>query len=366
VRRILPLLAALLVLSGVVSAWGPATQRFICDEAVEAVWGQATVAECLPKKSSKFLEEYCEHLYSIKGADVYVRCKNSYQRRDFVHPANIVDEFFNDTEFWHDYSQCPIRPGPGRYLICGSKDDAPAPREAQRWFDIAGNESDTCTRVYDFCIGAAYYAKAGNPLNQIVGEEDDCYKKIVDGVEGAIISRKGSFRVSESKCEFKHSDYTQEIVVTDRRIKDIISSLVEIGEKIPKKTIELRGKVVLLANSVDSELNRGFIGSLKSEGIEVAEAKAEEFTTLRYADCVIVLGGHHSPEGVGEVADTLLYSDEKENISLKEGAKLKAVRENVWTLKQKIFLLAGHEKEDTRDAVKEYGDELINELKACV
>ncbi len=126
-------LSALILLSFTASAWGPATQRYICDEAVKQVWGQDAVVQCLPKKSSKFMGDFCEHLYRMKGADVYARCKNSLQKRDFIHPANMVDELFNDTGLWHDYSQCPVKPGPARYLMCGTREDAPAPKEAERW-----------------------------------------------------------------------------------------------------------------------------------------------------------------------------------------------------------------------------------------
>jgi len=358
-------LSALILLSFTASAWGPATQRYICDEAVKQVWGQDAVVQCLPKKSSKFMGDFCEHLYRMKGADVYARCKSSFQKRDFIHPANMVDELFNDTELWHDYGQCPVRPGPARYLMCGTREDAPAPKEAEHWFEAALKASDTCMQVYDFCIGASYYAKGENPVNQIVEEKESCYEAIVDGVENAILAGKESFRVSK-RCEFEHSDYEQDIVVTDNRIKNIISSLVASGKNLSVNPTKEAGNVVLLANSIDYELNRGLLDYLTANGIAVTRASAEEFKTLRYSACVVVLGGHHAPEGVGEVVDALLNSEEKENLTKNEGEKIRATREDVWMLQQKVIVLAGQEKEDTRGAVEENRDGVVSELKTCV
>ena len=359
--RIIHVIATLVILSLSVQAWGPATHRHICDEAVKEAFGLGVASKCLPRKSSQFMDDFCAQAYRMTDAETYRKCRDSYKKREFIHPANMPDELFNDTENFHDYSQCPVRPGPARQLLCGSKDDTPAPKEANRWFAEAGNASETCMRVYMFCIGSAYYAKGENPVNQVMKEEEDCYDTIVNGIENGIAAGKDTYR-ARIRCQFEDSSYEHDILVTEKRIGRIIGELVEVGKNISSAKMEETGKVVFLANSVDFDANHEFYVQLQSKGFSVSQANAENFNTLKYAKYLIILGGHHTGEGVGEIVDTVLLSEEKDAILASQAAYIKSESKDVWMLGQKIWVLAGYEKEQTQEAVAEHGGKIITEI----
>ncbi|MFH1789324.1 MAG: hypothetical protein ABH834_08085 [Candidatus Altiarchaeota archaeon] len=359
--KIIPVITALMILSLSVQAWGPATHRHICDEAVKEAFGLGVASKCLPRKSSAFMDEFCAQAYKMTDAETYRECRDSYKRREFIHPANMPDELFNDTENFHDYSKCPIRPGPAKQLLCGSKDDAPAPREANRWFDEAKRASETCMKVYMFCIGSAYYAESENPVNQVMNEEEDCYNAIVNGIEEGIAAGKDTYR-ARTRCEFKDSSYEHDMLVTEKRINGIIEDLVEIGKNISSSEVEAAGNVVFLANTADFDANHEFYVQLQSKGLSVSHANAENFNTLKYAQYVIILGGHRSGEGVGEITDTVLMTEEKNNLLASQDAYLQALSQDVWKLDQKVWVLAGYEKEQTRKAVEEYGSQIITAI----
>lgn len=351
----------LIALVAQAGAWGPATHRFVCDEAVKEVWGEGIATKCLPRKSSAFMDEFCELIYRVKGVQAFQLCRDSYQRRNFIHPANIPDELFNDTALFHDYSRCPIRPGPARNFLCGAKEDAPAAREAWNWFNMSMKADEVCLRVYEFCIGSAYYAKAENPLNQMKGEKDNCYNTIVDGVEEKIIDGKSSFRVS-TRCEFKDFDYKHDLGVTEALFESMISTLAGIGRNISAAPLKEENKAVLLANSIDFSLNSDFFEHMKTKGITVTQADATNFETLKYSKYVIILGGHRSPEGVGEIVDSILLSSEKEKLLSSGTEKMVTVKENVWSLGQKVWVVAGYTKELTQEAVGEAGGEITQNI----
>ena len=353
--------AVILLLSFSASAWGPSTHQYICNQAVEQLWGPATVTQCLPRKSSKFMDEFCERVYRMSDAPTYRECRNSYKQRNFMHPANLPDDLLNDTANFHDYTRCPIRPGPSRYLLCGSKDDDAAPRQARRWFDAAEKESEACMRAYLFCVGSNYYAKAENPLNQMKGESQECYDAIVGGIEDRIIDGAAEYRATK-RCEFEDSSYEHRIGVTEKLINDIIDDLVAVGSNFSSGSSLKDGGVVFLANSIDFGLNSEYFETLKTRGLTVTYATSENFQTLRYADKIVVLGGHHSADGVGEIVDSILTSTEKQKLLSSQDSFVLASHSDLWKMNQKIWVLAGYEKEQTAQAVKEHGEKVIGEI----
>jgi|GEM_PF-1949838 len=355
------IILTILGLSIQAASWGPATHKYFCDNAVEQVWGAGVVKQCLPKKSSRFMDDFCELVYLMKDAQAYKACRDSYKKKGFIHPANIPDELFNDSELFHDYSHCPVRPGPARYQLCGDREDAPAPSEAQRWFNKAKEQSDTCMRVYAFCIGSVYYSKGENPLNQIRGETQDCYDSIVGGIDDKISSGLMYYRAGK-RCEFENSDFEQEFSVSEKTIETILETLVKIGRNISSSSVSEEGKIILFANSIDYGLNRDFHDSLTAKGFTVTRATAENFQTLKYTKYVIILGGHNSPEGVGDVVSSVLNSDEKAALLNSTESKIIALRDNMWMMNQKVWVLAGYGKEQTHEAVIEFGGEVVGEV----
>lgn len=106
--------------------------------------------------------------------------------------------------------------------------------------------------------------------------------------------------------------------------------------------------IVLVANSIDSNLNSGIIDSLAEER-DVIRVHPSEFESYKTSTYLVILGGTKAPEGTGDIVDSILT--EKERITLQEGGML--VKLNVWHSRQVTIIMAGPEREKTREVFEE-------------
>lgn len=106
-------------------------------------------------------------------------------------------------------------------------------------------------------------------------------------------------------------------------------------------------EVVLVCNSIDYEMTgKELIDALKKEGFSVRRITPDEFSVYRwFSPRLILLGGHKSPEGMGEVSGSILTETEKKMIE-KTGPYLFAY-DDVDFRHQSIIILAGKDREDT-------------------
>lgn len=112
-------------------------------------------------------------------------------------------------------------------------------------------------------------------------------------------------------------------------------------------------KVVVLANSIDYSLAPDFFVFLQNKGMEVSRITATDFDEYRDEKFIVVLGGPDAPEGVGEIVQEYLTQPEQNHLRLK-GNRYMFVK----TLDrgQKLFIIAGSDREQTQRAHEEYRD----------
>jgi hypothetical protein len=109
-------------------------------------------------------------------------------------------------------------------------------------------------------------------------------------------------------------------------------------------------EVTIIANSIDLPYNAGTIDALKAANLQVTTITAADFQQHRNDSIILILGGHHAPEGMGEIVAGLLEASEKKE--LESNILAQAIRNynNTWAQNQNVIVFAGHEKEQTGKA----------------
>lgn len=356
-------LILLVLIASSVPAWNTYTQEYMCDIAIEEIYNSAIVANCLPKRSSKFLESFCKEVFTIKGAETYNDCINMIQDRNFMHPAEMPALLFNDSELHHDYSKCPAKPGPSLRRICGSKDDHPALDNAEMWFKMAEKADDVCLAVYDFCVGAHYYADSENPMNQLKNVDiDRCRNPLMNMVDERLMARDDNWQVYK-RCGFTGFEFEQNIYIRDERITRIISELVARGQNMSEKTLTSATKAVFLANSIDFDLSFNLFNFLRTRNIDIIHSTADEFTKYQYEKHIIILGGQNAPEGVGGIVRTVLTSQEQNQLISSPDQTLVAEKTDIWKMGQTVWVLAGYDRFLTQNVSEDSKDMILGKIK---
>lgn len=116
-----------------------------------------------------------------------------------------------------------------------------------------------------------------------------------------------------------------------------------LGELPPKPTI------VVLANSIDSSNAQEFFDYLKNQGNNVIHSTAMDFDSYKNEKFVVILGGPDAPEGIGEFVKETLEENEQDAIR-ESGAKKIYTKTDVWANGQKIIVIAGSNRLQTKSA----------------
>ena len=131
-------------------------------------------------------------------------------------------------------------------------------------------------------------------------------------------------------------------------------SLLRCGAEISADTSRLPvfapfREVLLVCNSIDYEMAGDELKRVLTEkGYTVRRITPDEFDIYRwFSPKVILLGGHKSPEGMGEIVTTLLTEAEKTMIE--KTGPYQFAHDNVDFKKQSMIFLAGKDREGTRD-----------------
>lgn len=120
-------------------------------------------------------------------------------------------------------------------------------------------------------------------------------------------------------------------------------------------------KVALVANSIDIEMNPGLIATLKENGLTTDYFGAKDKGYDAY-DYVIILGGPDSSEHTGGISKKILKDADKENLRNRK-YKILYETDDFFKQGQKIFVLAGTDREYTKAAVDTYTDQIISKIK---
>ena len=124
-------------------------------------------------------------------------------------------------------------------------------------------------------------------------------------------------------------------------------------------------KVLLVCNSIDYELTgKELKTALEERGYAVRRITPQQFDTYRwFSPRIILLGGHQSPEGMGEIVGSLLTEPEQQMIE-KTGPYLFA-HEDIDFPKQSMIFLAGKDREETRVIALARIDDIILWLQSA-
>jgi hypothetical protein len=113
---------------------------------------------------------------------------------------------------------------------------------------------------------------------------------------------------------------------------------------------ESRNRVVVFANSIDGALASDFYGFLRNNGMEVVYVNASSFQNYMSDKFIVILGGQNAPEGVGGIVREILSDNEQGMLLASNTSRRMFVKTNVWTQGQVVRVIAGYEKEQTREA----------------
>jgi hypothetical protein len=113
-------------------------------------------------------------------------------------------------------------------------------------------------------------------------------------------------------------------------------------------------QVTVLGNSIDLPLASEYISDLAALNLTVVTISAQELPQHKGDPLIIILGGHHAPEGVGPIVDGLLDQKEKDELVSSSLARTVRVMPNAWAGDQNVLIFAGYDEQQT---LKAFGDE---------
>ncbi len=123
---------------------------------------------------------------------------------------------------------------------------------------------------------------------------------------------------------------------------------------------EERPRIVVLANTIDQSLASDFFGFIENKGIEVIQANTSYFEQYKKDKFIVILGGPDAGEGVGDVVKEVLEDDEKEYLRAPGNRRI-YVKTNVWATGQKVMVIAGSGRNQTKIAHEENRDQVASE-----
>ena len=121
-----------------------------------------------------------------------------------------------------------------------------------------------------------------------------------------------------------------------------------------------KGKVAVVANTIDIEMNPNLISLLKENNLTVEYFRNKDIEYNEY-DSIIILGGPDSEEPAGEISRSILTDSDQNNLR-KRKYKLMYETSNYFKMNQKIFILAGSDRDFTKAAVEQYAPQIISKI----
>jgi len=124
-------------------------------------------------------------------------------------------------------------------------------------------------------------------------------------------------------------------------------------------------QILVITNSIDFELATEFFRFLRGTGMKTDRTTASNFEQNKEGKFIVILGGPDAPEGVGELVQMVLSKDEQNSIREK-GARKKYVTPDVWTQGQRVMVIAGYNRNETKNSVNENKDSIVPETMGYI
>lgn len=150
------------------------------------------------------------------------------------------------------------------------------------------------------------------------------------------------------------------MIIMQKRLFSILILLALILHLVPSAMAESR--VAVVANSIDIETNPNLITLLQQHGLTVDYFGAKDSGYDTY-DYIIILGGPDSSEHTGEISKKLLKEADQDNLRTRK-YRLVYETSDLFRQNQKIFILAGTDREYTKAAVDMYAAQIISKIKS--
>ncbi|MEE9176476.1 MAG: hypothetical protein V3U19_09925 [Thermodesulfobacteriota bacterium] len=165
---------------------------------------------------------------------------------------------------------------------------------------------------------------------------------------------------ANDECPFLSPDATKIAFCSDRSgDKEIY--IIDVPTEVPS-TPPPKKKIVVLANSIDFELASEFYGFLGNKGMEVVHSTAADFEQYKEEKFIVILGGPDAPEGVGPIVQEVL-SEAEQNTIREAGARKKYVKTNMWTQGQRVTVIAGSDRQETKNSEDENKDSVVSDAE---
>lgn len=125
-----------------------------------------------------------------------------------------------------------------------------------------------------------------------------------------------------------------------------------------------KGNVALVANSVDIEMNPGLISLLREANLTFDYFETNDNGYAAY-DYIIILGGPDSEGQTGEIAKQILTENDQNTL---RNRKYRLIYEtnDFFKVEQKVFVLAGSDRDFTKAAVDQYAPQVISEITSQI
>lgn len=121
-----------------------------------------------------------------------------------------------------------------------------------------------------------------------------------------------------------------------------------------------QGKVALIANTIDFGMNPDIISMFRNNNLQVDYFGVGDSGYTAY-DYIIILGGPDSAEHTGDLSRRVL--PESEHSNLRNGNYRFMYEENdFFKMRQRVFVLAGSDREYTKMAVDQYISDVISKI----
>jgi len=121
-----------------------------------------------------------------------------------------------------------------------------------------------------------------------------------------------------------------------------------------------QGNVAVVANSIDIGMNSDLIPLLRKNNLMVDYFGVKDSGYAAY-DYIIILGGPDSEEHTGDLSKRIL--SETDQNTLRNGSyKLIYETSDFFKMKQKVFVLAGSDRDFTKIAVDQYTSQVISKI----
>jgi hypothetical protein len=204
-----------------------------------------------------------------------------------------------------------------------------------------------------FLSNSSTIAVQGRDLNiagQLVSTENVIY---YCSTEGELLKKS---RIETPIGRMSFSEDGSSIAAASEQIHDALYFFSEVPQVTPAPPIS---SIIVLANSIDYGLAADFFAFLKNKGIKVIRATASDFTQYKDERFIVILGGPDSPEGVGEIVQDVL-TETSANTVRESGASKMLVKTNLWREDQSITVLAGFDRDLTRQAHQKNRDRVVS------